>query len=112
MATAEKSEWEILNATADDWESLETIYRSLNASEIPGGNLVMGPVGQSGPLLEVVADGICKLVECGLLEARRLDDAGQPTANLEDRSYVWRAWFRMTPAGRERWSSSRHAPVG
>ncbi len=111
MAIVDKTAWEILNATADDWESLETIYRSLNLAELPGGGLTLYPIGQSGHLLEEVADRLCALVEGGFLEARLLDVPGQPTATLEEQSYIWRAWFRMTPAGRAHWSRSEHAPV-
>jgi hypothetical protein len=106
MALADKTEWEILNAAADDWESLETIYRSLNRAEQSGGGVTLGPVGQPGPLLEVVADGIRRLAEGGFLEARLLDAPGQPQADLKDLSYVWRAWFRMTQAGREAWAAA------
>jgi len=112
MTIADKAEWEVLNTTADDWESLETIYRALNLGEGSGGAHMIGPIGQSGPLLETVADSICRLVKTGLLEARMLDAPGQPAADLADLSYVWRAWFRMTALGREVWTASEHARVG
>jgi hypothetical protein len=109
MNSLDQIDWETLNATADDWESLETIYRSLNRAEDRGGAL--GPVGQSGPLLEVVADGIRQLVEGGFLEARLLDTPDQRTAISADLSYIWRAWFRMTPAGRAAWEAAAPADL-
>jgi hypothetical protein len=86
------TEWEVLNATADDWENLEQICSLLRAG------------GPGKPLpLEAVADGIRNLVESGLLAAR-LPDADGLLTDFRDLSYVWRAWFQMTPAGREAWS--------
>jgi hypothetical protein len=109
MGTLNKTEWEILNATADDWESLETIYRTLNRPPEASEAHAIGPVGYPCPLLEVVADGIRHLVEGGYLEARLLDSPHQELANLRDLSYVWRGWFQMTPSGREVWE--REAPA-
>jgi hypothetical protein len=90
-----KIEWEILNATADDWENLEGIYRMLQTSL---------PAAES-PLLREVADGLRGLVERGLLSAR-LADASTPIAKEHDLSYVWNGWFTMTPLGREAWSQA------
>jgi hypothetical protein len=60
---------------------------------------------EGAPLLEGIADRICQLVECGMLEARssRVD---QSVPDLRDRGYVWRSWFRITPVGGNAWTWS------
>jgi hypothetical protein len=95
MPAVSKIEWEILNATADDWENLEAIYRMLQTA-LPA---------PDAPCLGEVADGIRGLVERGLLAAR-LADAPGPVPEDHDLSYVWHAWFQMTPAGRAAWSQA------
>lgn len=114
MNTLDKTAWEILNATADDWENLEQIYQMVcfdfsaeNYAEAEKGAYYMRPA-QEAPLLEEIADRIGELVECGLLEART-GKGDQSVTDLSDRSYVWRAWFRMTPLGRSAWTSSEYA---
>jgi hypothetical protein len=92
MNNLSATEWEILNATADDWENLEQICSLLRAG-----------VPAKPFLLEDVADGVRKLVERGLLAARLPDSSGLLT-DFHDLSYVWHAWFQMTPTGREAWS--------
>jgi hypothetical protein len=62
------------------------------------------------PRIREVADGIVRLVKAGLLAARE-EDGGAPVANLDEKSYVWRAWFAMTPPGRAAWESSEHAAM-
>lgn len=47
-------------------------------------------------------------MESELLEGRLEDDAA---LDLDDRSYVWKAWFRMTPRGKDLWSAAEYAPV-
>jgi hypothetical protein len=87
-------DWEILNATADDWENLEQIERAL-----PGGLTN----------LETVTGRILRLVASGLLQARfEATDAARPTG-LIDRTEVCTAWFTMTANGRAAWASSEHA---
>lgn len=100
MHSLDKIEWEILNATADDWENLEQIYRLIHAAR----------PAKITPLLEEIADGIQALVRRGLLAARRGDD-GKPVENLADLTYIWRAWFQMTPEGHATWAASEHAVV-
>jgi hypothetical protein len=113
MNAFDKTAWEVLNATADDWENLEQIYHQVcfdfsaeHYAEQDKGAYYLRP-GRGTPLLEEVADRICQLMESGLLEAR-LGEAGRPVSDLTDRSYVWRAWFRMTPQGRAAWESSEY----
>jgi len=114
MQTLTQLDWEILNATADDWENLEQIYRSIcfdfsaelyeHAKE---GAFYLRPASKA-PLLETLADRIVELVQAGLLEGH-LDD--QPVVDQSDLRFVWRAWFRMSPEGRRTWSESEHASV-
>jgi hypothetical protein len=113
MHALSRTAWEILNATADDWENLEQIYELIcfDLSSDPDENdgqkaYCLRPL-QGAPPLEKVADHICLLMEAGLLTARQ-GEAGTPVSDLHDRSYVWRAWFRMTPAGRHAWESSEY----
>jgi hypothetical protein len=92
-------EWLILDATADDWENLEQIHRSVTADYRPA---------TTPPSLEEIADGIRSLVHNGLLTGR-WGENGAPVQETEDLSYVWRAWFNMTPRGRAAWASSPYA---
>src|SRR4051794_32205798 len=86
------TEWEVLEATADDVEDLEQIYINIRH---------LTPVAR----LSEVANAIRSLVERGLLAAR-IDENGQPPPAPNDLSYVWRAWFERTPDGRDAWASS------
>jgi hypothetical protein len=111
-----KIEWEILNATADDGENLEQIYQMLCFDFSPDNyaNRDQGAYywrsAPGTPSLTEVADRICALTEAGLLAARH-GDTGAPVSDLSDRSYVWRAWFVMTPSGRSAWDSSEYATL-
>jgi hypothetical protein len=114
MPTLDKTAWEILNATADDWENLEQIYLLVcfdfsgeNYAEQETGAYYLRPT-QGAPALEELADRICQLVESGLLEAH-LGEGNPAMLDVNDRSYVWRAWFRMTPNGKSIWASSEFA---
>ena len=116
MNALDKTAWEILNATADDWENLEQIYQMVcfdfsaeNYAEAEKGAYFLRPA-EGAPLLEEIADRIGELVESGLLEAR-CGKGDRSVADLGDRSYVWRAWFSMTPVGRSAWTSSEHASL-
>src|SRR5205085_6362783 len=77
MRAVSRTEWEVLNATADDWENLEQIYQAVR--------LWLGPNGTG---LRGVADAVRRLAEDGLLEARLEEGEGSP--DLRDLSYVWR----------------------
>lgn len=114
MQNLSKTAWEILNATADDWENLEQIYHSVcfdfsaeHYADSDKGAYSLRPA-KGAPLLEEIADRISELVESGFLHARS-GESDESVPNLRDRSYVWRAWFTMTPLGRNAWSSSAHA---
>lgn len=99
---------EILNSTADDFENLEQIY--LNFCFEPIQTLdgveptICGRLIPGAPLLSEVANRIRCLVEKGLLEVV-MDEEGRSLDRLDDLSYVWRGWFRMTPEGRKVWES-------
>jgi hypothetical protein len=114
MHALDKTAWEILNATADDWENLEQIYQmvcfdfSPELYENRDRNTYYLRSAQGAPSLEEIADHTLNLVEAGLFAARQ-GEVGSPVSDLKDRSYVWRAWFRMTPAGKELWESSEYS---
>jgi hypothetical protein len=115
MATLDKTAWEILNATADDQENLEQIYRAICLDfSAPGyeerdrGAYYLRPA-PGAPLLEELGDRICQLAEAGLLQAHL--QGTEHLADLGDRSYVWRAWFSMTSRGRELWAASEHTAL-
>jgi hypothetical protein len=115
MSTLDKTGWEILNATADDWENLEHIYHAIcfevatENNEGPDSGATYLRPAKGAPLLQEIADRTCELVESGLLEARlELEGSG---LDLRDRSYVWRGWFTMSPQGRSAWSASKHTAL-
>ncbi len=110
MVAVDKTSWEILNATADDWENLEEIYQlvcfDLSSEEYDrraSGAYYLRPAKEAPPLQEI-ADRIVRLVSEGLLEVKREDEPA--CANPADLSYVWRGWFAMTPQGRSAWAAS------
>lgn len=112
MCELDKTAWEVLNATADDWENLEQIYHLIcldfsaeHYADREAGTFYLR-AAQGAPLLQEIADRLCTLVEAGLLEAR--SDSATSAPDRQDRSFVWRAWFRMTPEGRKVWESSQH----
>ena len=113
MHALDRTSWEILDATADDCENLEQIYRlvcfEFSAEDYERGAYYYRPI-RGAPLLEEVADRLRTLVEAGLLTAV-MDENGFPPRNLADLSYVWRAWFAMTPQGRSAWESSEYATL-
>jgi hypothetical protein len=106
MVDLDKTDWEILDATADDWEDLEQIYLAV-CFEVTGEE---GGYRRVRPfvLLPEIADRIARLVATGLLAAR-WGESGDPVTDLDDLSYIWRAWFSMTPQGREVWAASEDA---
>jgi len=111
MQPLDRTSWEVLNATADDCENLEQIYRmvclefSVEAYKQHAYCLRPAP---GAPSLEELANRIRELVDAGLLTAV-MDDNGEPLRDLADASFVWRAWFAMSPAGRTAWEASEHA---
>ncbi len=80
--------WEIMNATADDWESLDQVMPSIMPH--------CGPVDAPA-----IARAIACLVNDGLMEEMRHGSV-EPTSVVED---PMEYWFRMTPHGRELWDS-------
>ena len=111
MQPLDRTAWEVLNATADDCENLEQIYRMVCLEFSPEDYERQGfcyRPARGAPLLEEVADCIRSLTQAGLLTAV-MDQNGLPARDLADASYVWRAWFAMTPAGRAAWKSSEHS---
>lgn len=105
MESLDRTAWEVLDATADDWENLQQIFFAV-CCEVPDAipKEQYGPVyvPKHLPRLREVADEVVRLVEAGLLEARE-EDVDAPVSDLTDRSYVWRAWFAMTMKGRAAW---------
>jgi len=114
MSNISKTDWEILNITADDSDSLEQIYLGV-CFEIVQNDGVDSPLQPlyrrvRPVLLEEIASRVCQLVDKGLLKPDR-DENGQQLNSLHDLSYVWRAWFSMTPEGRREWDESEHGKV-
>src|SRR5262245_63472701 len=111
MTTLDKTAWEILNATADDLENLEQIYLQVcyQLMATPGTRdeavYDYRPI-RGAPLLSEIADRIRGLVDQGLLAVAMDEDP--PGPDRDGLSYIWRAWFRMTPQGRSIWESSEH----
>jgi hypothetical protein len=106
-------DWEILNATADDCENLEQIYLSVCFELVEARPDMKHSHRRLQPaiLLQDVADRVRGLVERGLLRPV-MDEEGGPPPSLADLSYVWRAWFEMTPDGRRSWESASPANLG
>jgi hypothetical protein len=100
MTDLDQLGWEILNTTADDSENLEQIYRML--CQVQHCQPLKGSC-----LLNEIADRIRDLVRGGLLTVE-MDESGLPWKDQNDVSFVWRAWFRMTPLGEQLWKSSQH----
>jgi hypothetical protein len=92
MQTVTPIEWEVLNATADDFENLEQIYEQVRS--VP-----------HGVRLSETADGIRSLVDKGFLSARL--ENGDPPSVRDDPSYVWKAWFKPTEQGKEILTASK-----
>jgi hypothetical protein len=109
MRQLSSTEWLVLNAAADDAENLEQIYRCL-AFEYAPDPLHPDDVDAhcwrearpSVPLAEI-AEAIRSLVARGLLTARW--DPAEPS-HPDDLSYVWKAWFEMSEAGRFLWQAT------
>jgi len=80
--------WHVMNATADDWESVEQILSQVREWH--------GPVEPSS-----IANVAARLVRDGLMEEMRqpvIDPVAVVANPIE-------FWFRMTPRGREAWDS-------
>lgn len=103
MSPITKTEMLVLNATSDDYENLEQIYRSL-ALELSAANY--DPLNANSfywreamdaPPLSAVANAIKHLVSCGLLEGRT--ENGSLIEMPFESSFVWEGWFRATKLG-------------
>jgi hypothetical protein len=109
MKPITSTEWLVLNATADDAENLEQIYRSLAFECAPDPAHSSDPdacwwrEAQPRVLLSEIADAIQSLVTRGLLVP--LCDPAEES-NPDDVSYVWRAWFDMSADGRSIWAAT------
>lgn len=78
----------VMNATADDWESLEQIQLDVARSY-----LRIGP--------DAIAMEIMRLLELGLFEAMpRTPESAEQIATSP-----FEVWFRMTQRGRTAWES-------
>jgi hypothetical protein len=112
MRQVNSIEWLVLNATADDAENLEQIYRCLafecsHDRDRPGDpDAWIWREARPPILLSEIADTIRDLVARGLLIAR-WDPA--EVSRPDDLSYVWKAWFEMTEAGRALWEATAGA---
>lgn len=99
-------EWSVLNATADDAENLEQIYKVI-AFEFSAENYSRDDPDafywreRTPPvLLADVADAVHSLLNRGLLQARSESEDG----------CLWRSWFEPTAEGRRLWKAE-HAAV-
>lgn len=96
MTNISPLEWEVLNATADDWENLEQIHELVRqAPSLGNGKQVT---------LSQTADAVRALVTQGSLSCK--DENGASITDHHDASYVWRGWFTMTDEGRRHWQES------
>jgi hypothetical protein len=88
MSDVDRLSWEVLNATADDWESLAQIVPAV---------------------CRVVSDASASAVEAVV---GRLDAAGLLERRIPPGEPDGGAWFRMTSAGRVAWQAAadRYVP--
>lgn len=102
-----KTQWLVLNATADDFEDLERIYRSINLEFVDQDGRDAGSFWRDAkdqvPLAEI-AECILHLVAHGLLTVRMPESGDAP--DKDDLSYLWNGWFQVTPEGKEEVESS------
>ncbi len=102
MTVLTKTQWLVLNATADDFEDLERIYRSLNlefcAQESAAANSSYWRDANDKVPLAEIAECIRSLVTQGLLTVKMTEGGGPPSTH--DLSYLWNGWFQMTTEGR------------
>ena len=84
-------EWHVLDATADDWESLDQI--------VPHLERFLGPVDRAG-----IVRLIIKLVDDGMLKEMRYKAYRNLTAEMILETPM-EFWFCMTTEGKELWDS-------
>ena len=95
-------EQEILNATSDDWESLEQIYRSV-CLEFSSENYVSGDPtlfylrdNSRGISLAQIADTTIQLVGAGMLNSRCEDGSFLQTISGDQ---AWKCWYKVSSKG-------------
>jgi hypothetical protein len=105
MNSLTKTQWLVLNATADDFENLEQIYRSMalefSAERYSTSDTKAFYWRESAdcvPLSEIV-EAVRFLVDHHMLSIR-LSEGEFVSPASDDFSYLWRAWFGITVAGR------------
>jgi hypothetical protein len=86
MMELNSMQWHVLDATADDWESLAQIVPHVNAWH-----------GKTEP--DAIARVIAELVSSGLLE----EAEGRTVIASQLVEHPSRLWFSMTKSGRELW---------
>jgi len=87
----DKLSFELMNATADDWESLEQIMPQVER---------YAGIADRSQIARLIVD----LLAEGLFEVMRYEGV-TPEMIIQDPIEYW---FRMTPAGRALWSSEAH----
>jgi hypothetical protein len=106
MLVLTKTQWKVLNATADDYEDLEQIYKSIclefssDRYDPSDPNSFYWRAAADRVLLAEIADCIRSLVDQRLLTVR-MTESGGPPSSYSDLSYVWKGWFQMTAQARE-----------
>lgn len=114
MSPVTKTQWLVLNATSDDFENLEQIYRSIclefSAERYDPSDpqsFYWREGADAVPLSEIV-EALRFLVDHHMLSARLPQgDIVAPLSN--ELSYLWRAWFGITAAGRVALTSDRQS---
>jgi hypothetical protein len=105
MISLTRTEWLVLNSTADDCEDLERIYKVVAFEYVWGRENPSSPIIgvwrpiSNAPSLAEIADSIRGLVDKGLLNII-MDQNGRNRWPPEDLSYVWKGWFQMTDEAR------------
>jgi len=104
MASLTTTQQHILNETADDYEDLENLYRSIclefsseNYDPSDSQSFYWREAADAVRLAELI-DGIQFLVDQRMLSVR-FADANSAIVS-DDLSYLWRGWFKITDVGR------------
>jgi len=114
MTRLTKTQWLVLSATADDFEDLERIYRSIclefsaeRYDAADPASFYWREATDAVPLSEIV-EALRLLVDNELLSVRfpQGDSIAHPSNDL---SYLWRGWFGITEAGKTALSSDPEA---
>jgi hypothetical protein len=107
----------ILEATSDDFEDLEQIYRSICLEFSPERYDLADPNAfywrESADRIRLgdLIDNLKALVDEGLLRVR-VPDSDEPPDTSGDLSYLWRGWFGLTPQGLAAAKLGDLAPLG